>query len=97
MVLDKLLKLSSGFPKWRLFHGESYRFHCYRNRIKKLQRPVWGSKPVIPALRNLKQEDPSKLESNWIYTKNPKLARGFMEKPYLDKNQNVTPRKPIQR
>lgn len=93
--MDKLLKLSEGSPKWRLYHGESYRLHCYRNHIK-LQRPVWVSKTVIPALGNLKQKDPSKLESNLVYTKNPKLVRGFMEKSCLDKNQNVTPRKPTQ-
>lgn len=43
--------------------------------------------------RNLRQEDPSKLGSSLVYIKSPKLAK---VKPYLDKNKNITPRKPIQ-
>jgi hypothetical protein len=59
--------------------------------MKTLQKAVEESTLVIPALRNLRQEDPSKLESSLVYIK--KLARGFMVRPYLDKNKNITPPK----
>lgn len=38
---------------------------------------MWGSKTVIPALGNLKQEDPSKLESNLVYTKKSQASQGI--------------------
>lgn len=90
VVLDKQLKTLLRFPKmevtWGLLHipllWESHE-----------DTPEASVRKHTCNSRKLRQEDPSKLESNLVYIKSPKLAK---VKAYLDKNKNITPRKPTQ-